>query len=44
MIGAERAEQMQKLSGRFTRRPAWVRHDEHLHVDFRLVKGAQPRP
>jgi penicillin-insensitive murein endopeptidase len=22
---------------RFSRRPAWVRHDEHYHVDFRIV-------
>lgn len=24
------------LADRFTRTPAWVRHDEHLHLDFRL--------
>ncbi len=33
--GADAAE-MAALSGRFLRRPAWVRHDEHVHVDFRL--------
>ncbi len=25
------------LADRFMRRPAWVRHDEHVHVDFRVV-------
>jgi penicillin-insensitive murein endopeptidase len=27
------------LSPIFMRRPAWVRHDEHVHVDFRVVQG-----
>jgi penicillin-insensitive murein endopeptidase len=22
------------LSERITRKPAWVRHDEHFHIDF----------
>lgn len=25
------------LSGLFMRRPAWVRHDEHVHVDFKVA-------
>jgi penicillin-insensitive murein endopeptidase len=25
------------LSGQFMRRPAWVRHDEHVHVDFKVA-------
>jgi penicillin-insensitive murein endopeptidase len=25
------------LASRFMRRPAWVRHDEHVHVDFRVL-------
>ena len=25
------------LSERFMRQPVWVRHDEHVHVDFRVV-------
>ena len=27
---------------RFTRRPPWVRHDEHYHVNFRLQRVAVP--
>ncbi len=26
-----------RLAERFMRRPAWVRHDEHVHVDFRVA-------
>jgi penicillin-insensitive murein DD-endopeptidase len=25
---------------RFSRHPSWVRHDDHYHVDFRIVEGA----
>lgn len=34
-----RAPQGQLLRARmrFSTRPAWVRHDEHYHVDFRLL-------
>jgi penicillin-insensitive murein endopeptidase len=42
VIGASNSGEMAALVGRFTRRPAWVRHDEHLHVDFRVVSGAAP--
>ncbi len=31
------------LAGRFMRRPAWVRHDEHVHVDFRVVPDERSR-
>lgn len=31
--------QLEKL---FMRTPAWVRHDEHLHIDFRLVSARRP--
>lgn len=30
-----------KLSDVFLRRPAWVRHDEHLHVDFVVVENGK---
>jgi hypothetical protein len=26
----------------FMRKPAWVRHDEHLHIDFRLAPTSKP--
>jgi len=32
------------LARRFLRGPAWVRHDEHVHVDFRLTGGAIKPP
>ncbi len=38
VLGAKRSE-MAGLASRFMRRPAWVRHDEHVHVDFRVVEG-----
>lgn len=37
-----RAAGIRRLSQRFMRTPAWVRHDEHLHIDFRLVAAAKP--
>ncbi len=40
VIGARNNEAMVRLSNCFSRRPAWVRHDEHVHVDFRVVKAA----
>jgi penicillin-insensitive murein endopeptidase len=39
ILGAKHASGIEELSSRFMRRPAWVRHDEHLHVDFKV----QPR-
>jgi hypothetical protein len=39
-LGKPAAPDLAPLSARFMRRPAWIRHDEHLHVDFR----AQSRP
>lgn len=37
VLAAGRGE-LAPLSGRFPRQPAWVRHDEHVHVDFRFVR------
>jgi penicillin-insensitive murein DD-endopeptidase len=39
---------IRELAPRFMRKPAWVRHDEHLHLDFRVLAarrqaGAAPR-
>ncbi|HWE40873.1 MAG TPA: hypothetical protein VG432_00075 [Gemmatimonadaceae bacterium] len=28
---------------RFTRRVPWVRHDEHYHVNFRVLPDSSPR-
>ena len=33
---------IRQLSERFMRTSAWVRHDEHVHIDFRLVAAAKP--
>jgi penicillin-insensitive murein DD-endopeptidase len=37
VIGADKSEAMAQLGTRLQRRPAWVRHDEHVHVDFRVL-------
>jgi penicillin-insensitive murein DD-endopeptidase len=37
-----KANGIRQLSQRFMRTPAWVRHDEHLHIDFRLATPAKP--
>jgi penicillin-insensitive murein endopeptidase len=37
-----KASGIQKLEQLFMRKPAWVRHDEHLHLDFRLVSARKP--
>jgi penicillin-insensitive murein endopeptidase len=34
---------IEKLSSRMMRTPAWVRHDEHVHVDFRLAAQGRAR-
>jgi penicillin-insensitive murein endopeptidase len=33
---------IRKLEQLFMRKPAWVRHDEHLHIDFRLAPTSKP--
>jgi len=33
---------IRQLEQLFMRKPAWVRHDEHLHLDFRLVPTRKP--
>jgi penicillin-insensitive murein endopeptidase len=38
-----KAPGIRRLEQLFMRAPAWVRHDEHLHIDFRLVSRAQAR-
>lgn len=35
----EHAADLQRMRPRFNRGQAWVRHDEHYHVDFRLPAG-----
>jgi penicillin-insensitive murein endopeptidase len=37
VLASPAARRLGKLAGRFLRRPAWWRHDEHVHVDFALV-------
>lgn len=41
VLAAGRGE-LAPLSGRFMRRPAWVRHDEHVHVDFQIARPGRP--
>jgi penicillin-insensitive murein endopeptidase len=37
-----RAPGVGQLEPLFLRKPAWVRHDEHLHLEFRVVPARQP--
>jgi penicillin-insensitive murein endopeptidase len=37
-----RAAGIRQLEQLFMRKPAWVRHDEHLHIDFRLLSPRKP--
>jgi len=41
-ILAAKALGIRQLASLFMRTPAWVRHDEHLHVDFRVLPGRKP--
>jgi penicillin-insensitive murein endopeptidase len=40
---AAKAAGIRQLDPLLTRKPAWVRHDEHVHIDFRLVSPRKPR-
>lgn len=37
-----KAVRIRELGPQFMRKPAWVRHDEHLHIDFRLLPARKP--
>jgi penicillin-insensitive murein endopeptidase len=37
-----KAPGIRQLEQLFMRKPAWVRHDEHLHIDFRLASAGKP--
>lgn len=37
-----KAAGIRKLEQVFMRGPAWVRHDEHLHIDFRVLPARRP--
>lgn len=37
VLSAKKPSGITRLADRFMRNAAWVRHDEHLHVDFRVV-------
>jgi penicillin-insensitive murein DD-endopeptidase len=39
---AAKAVGIGRLASLFMRTPAWVRHDEHLHVDFRVLPAPKP--
>jgi penicillin-insensitive murein DD-endopeptidase len=39
---AAKAVGIGQLAPLFMRTPAWVRHDEHLHVDFRVLPAPKP--
>jgi penicillin-insensitive murein endopeptidase len=34
LLGSPTGSKLGALAGKLTRRPVWVRHDEHIHVDF----------
>jgi penicillin-insensitive murein endopeptidase len=38
LIAGERGARLGSLAARLTRRPVWIRHDEHVHVDFAVVR------
>jgi penicillin-insensitive murein endopeptidase len=40
ILTVKEAPDIARLASRFMRRPAWVRHDEHLHVDLKVVPPA----
>jgi penicillin-insensitive murein endopeptidase len=41
MLATPPGKRLGPLAQTFMRKPAWVRHDEHLHVDFALSKSAR---
>ena len=39
ILAVKEAPDITRLASRFMRHSAWVRHDEHLHVDFKMVRS-----
>jgi penicillin-insensitive murein endopeptidase len=37
LLETESGRNLESLRGKLTRKPVWIRHDEHVHVDFALV-------
>jgi penicillin-insensitive murein endopeptidase len=38
LLATETGRRLGALADRLTRRPVWVRHDEHVHIDFAVVR------
>jgi penicillin-insensitive murein DD-endopeptidase len=43
ILAAERVGGVARLAASFMRTAAWVRHDEHIHVDFRVATPSETR-
>lgn len=44
VLGTESGKRLGPLATRFTRKPVWVRHDEHVHIDFRVMPRGRRIP
>jgi penicillin-insensitive murein endopeptidase len=34
ILATPAGQRLGELAARLTRKPVWVRHDEHIHIDF----------
>jgi penicillin-insensitive murein DD-endopeptidase len=41
ILATKGAPGIARLESSFMRTPAWVRHDEHIHLDFRVASSAR---
>lgn len=39
LLATPSGQRLGELAGKLTRRPVWVRHDEHIHVDFAVERS-----
>jgi hypothetical protein len=44
VLASKEVPGIRRHAGLFLRRPVWVRHDEHLHVDFQVTAPAKAKP
>lgn len=44
LLAAPSGQRLGALGDRLTRKPVWVRHDEHVHIDFRVTHHGLPSP
>ena len=38
LLNSEGGRELGALESKFVRRPVWIRHDEHVHIEFSLLK------